>query len=136
MAERSSRILIVDDDPDFVATARTVLDDAGYQVAECSRAREAIACVREFRPDLVILDVMMETGTAGFHVSYEIRRDPDFTRVPILMVTAIHQTTPLRFSPETDGEYLPVQRLLDKPVAPDAMLAAVKELLAKTRGVL
>jgi len=69
--------------------------------------------------------VMMETGMAGFNVSYEVRKDPHFAQTPILMVTAIHQTTPLRFSPETDGEYLPVQKLLDKPVPADVLLKEV-----------
>ena len=129
MERESKRILVVDDDPDFIIATRAVLASAGYKVAECTKATEAMAKVREFRPDLIVLDVMMETGTAGFHVSYQVRKDPDFASTPILMVTAIHQTTPLRFSPETDGEYLPVQKLLDKPVPADVLLREVALLL-------
>jgi len=123
------RILIVDDDADFVAATRAVLVGAGYEVADCTRAADALVRMNEFRPDLLILDVMMETGTAGFHVSYQVRRDPHWAKTPILMVTAIHQTTPLRFSPETDGEYLPVEKLLDKPVPADVLLVEVAHLL-------
>jgi CheY-like chemotaxis protein len=126
---KGKRILIVDDDPDFIMAARTVLAGAGYNVAECMMAGDALARVREFQPDLIVLDVMMETGTAGFHVSYQVRKDPHYARTPILMVTAIHQTTPLRFSPDTDGEFLPVQRLLDKPVPADVLLKEVAHLL-------
>ncbi len=125
MTEENKRILIVDDDADFITATRAVLAGAGYEVAECTKATEALAKVREFRPDLIVLDVMMETGMAGFNVSYEVRKDPHFAQTPILMVTAIHQTTPLRFSPETDGEYLPVQKLLDKPVPADVLLKEV-----------
>jgi CheY-like chemotaxis protein len=123
------RILIIDDDHDFISATRAVLASAGYEVAECTKAAEAMARVREFRPDLIVLDVMMETGTAGFHVAYQVRRDPHHAKTPILMLTAIHQTTPLRFSPETDGEFLPVEKLLDKPVPADVLLAEVAHQL-------
>jgi CheY-like chemotaxis protein len=129
MDKESKRILVIDDDQDFLTATETVLSSAGYTVAECTNGRDAMAKVREFRPDLIVLDVMMETGTAGFNVSYEVRKDPHFAQTPILMVTAIHQTTPLRFSPETDGEYLPVQKLLDKPVPADVLLREVALLL-------
>jgi CheY-like chemotaxis protein len=129
LENKSKRILIVDDDPDFITATRAVLASAGYNVAECTKAGDAMAKMREFQPDLIVLDVMMETGTAGFHVSYQVRKDPHYARTPILMVTAIHQTTPLRFSPDTDGEFLPVQRLLDKPVPADILLKEVAHLL-------
>jgi CheY-like chemotaxis protein len=129
MTDENKRILIVDDDADFITATRAVLVSAGYEVAECTKATDALAKMREFQPDLIVLDVMMETGTAGFHVSYQVRKDPHFARTPILMVTAIHQTTPLRFSPDTDGEFLPVQKLLDKPVPADVLLAEVAHLL-------
>jgi CheY-like chemotaxis protein len=131
--EMAKRILIVDDDADFITATRAVLAGAGYEVAECSKAVEALAKVHEFRPDLLVLDVMMETGTAGFDVAYQVRKDPHYARMPILMVTAIHRTTPLRFSPETDGEFLPVEKLLDKPVPADVLLQEVAHLLSPAR---
>jgi CheY-like chemotaxis protein len=129
MEPKGKRILVIDDDPDFVGVTRAVLAGGGYEVAACAKAEQALAEVHKFRPDLIILDVMMETGTAGFHVSYEVRNDPHYAKTPILMVTAIHSTTPLRFSPDTDGEFLPVQKLLDKPVPIDVLLAEVARLL-------
>ncbi len=129
MPTKGKRILIIDDDVDFITATRAVLVGAGYEVAECTKATQALAKVREFRPDLLVLDVMMETGTAGFDVSYQVRKDPHYAKTPILMVTAIHQTTPLRFSPETDGEFLPVEKLLDKPVPADVLLQEVAHLL-------
>jgi CheY-like chemotaxis protein len=131
MPNDQKRVLIVDDDPDFALAARAALESRGYAVAECREAREALAKMREFRPDLLILDVMMETGTAGFDVSYQVRADKEFTNIPILMVSAIHQSTPLRFSPDKDGSFLPVERFLDKPVPAEKLLGAVGELLAQ-----
>ena len=129
MPTKGKRILIIDDDVDFITATQAVLVGAGYEVAECTKATQALAKVRDFRPDLLVLDVMMETGTAGFDVSYQVRKDPHYAKTPILMVTAIHQTTPLRFSPETDGEFLPVEKLLDKPVPADVLLEEVAHLL-------
>ncbi len=131
MDSQGKRILIIDDDPDFVLATKTVLADAGYTVQECSSGRLAMARIREFKPDLVILDVMMETGSAGFYVAQEVRKRPEYVRLPILMLTAIHKHTPLRFSPDTDGEYLPVQKFLDKPVAAETLLKEVAALLGQ-----
>jgi len=134
MSDRKKRILIIDDDPDFVEITKTVLVSDGYKVSYCSDAKSALDKIHQFRPDLIILDVMMHTGTAGFHVAYEIRKDPQYFKIPILMITAIHKTTPFHFSPETDGEYLPVQRLLDKPVPPEILLKEVATLLHNGEG--
>lgn len=129
MQNKKKRIMIIDDDPDFVRTTKAVLMSAGYKVSYCLEAKPALDKMHQCKPDLIILDVMMHIGTAGFYLTYDIRKDPTYSQIPILMVTAIHQTTPLRFSPETDGEYLPVQKFLDKPVPPDVLLKEVAHLL-------
>ena len=78
---------------------------------------------------------MMETATAGFQVSLALRStDPKseyaaYKSIPILMLTSIHSTTPLRFGPDQD--YLPVDAFIDKPVDPDKLVAQVGALLAK-----
>ena len=122
-------VMLVDDDADFRMTAKAVLSSAGYRVVECASGSEALAAIRKEKPDLVVLDVMMETGSAGFQVAQELRRDRELGKTPVLMVTAIHGTTPLRFSPDTDGEFLPVDRFLDKPVAASRLLSEVERLL-------
>lgn len=128
-------ILIVDDDPDMVEALRMPLEAHGYSVAHAASGRVALNMIPELRPDLIILDVMMETTTEGFQVSLALR-SPDprspyaaYRDIPILMLTSIHATTPLRFSPDQD--YLPVDVFIDKPVDPDKLIAKIAELLAK-----
>jgi CheY-like chemotaxis protein len=81
------------------------------------------------------LDVMMDTTTAGFQLALDLHSpDPqskyrEFRDTPIIMLTAIHSTTPLRFSPDQD--YLPVQSFLEKPLDPEALLARVREALGE-----
>lgn len=131
----SKRILLIDDDPDQRLALRLPLDAAGYSVSEADSTAAAQSAVKEIHPDLIILDVMMDTTTAGFQFALELHSaDPrsefkEFRDVPIIMLTAIHTTTPLRFAPDED--YLPVQIFLEKPVEPDDLLTKVRELLGK-----
>ncbi|MGB9521628.1 MAG: response regulator transcription factor [Anaerolineales bacterium] len=129
------QILIIDDDPDQRLTVRLPLEAAGYQVAEAKSSEEGLAMVKKVKPDLIVLDVMMDTTTAGFQVALEVHSpDPnseykEFRHTPIIMLTAIHSTTPLRFAPDSD--YLPVEVFLEKPIDPEVLVSKVKELLAE-----
>jgi len=129
------RILLIDDDPDLRLAIRLPLEASGYAVFEASSVVEARTAVKEFKPDLIVLDVMMDTTTAGFQFALELHSaDPhsefsEFGQVPIIMLTAIHSTTPLRFAPDED--YLPVQTFIEKPIEPDVLLSKVREMLGE-----
>jgi CheY-like chemotaxis protein len=131
----NEKILIVDDDDDLVFAMRIPLEAAGYKVFRAASGDEGLQQVKEINPDLILLDVMMDSTTAGFQVSLTLR-SPDpaseyaaFKNIPILMITAIHTTTPLRFGPDKD--YLPVDAFIEKPIEPDALLSKVREHLGK-----
>lgn len=127
------QILIVDDDPDQRLTIRLPLEAAGYAVHEATNFDEGLALAKQLKPDLIILDVMMDSATAGFQLALSMHSpDPDsefkeFRQTPIIMLTAIHSTTSLRFGPDED--YLPVNDFLDKPVNPEVLLATVRKHL-------
>jgi CheY-like chemotaxis protein len=128
-----AKILMIDDDPDIVTAIRIPLEASGYDFFVASSGSEGLEKVKEVKPDLIILDVMMETATEGFQLAHRLRdRSPDseyaeYSGIPILMLTAIHTTTPLRFAPDED--YLPVDAFLDKSADPDQLLSKVAELL-------
>jgi CheY-like chemotaxis protein len=128
-----AKILMVDDDPDILTAIRIPLEASGHEFFTAISGEEGLEKIKEVNPDLIILDVMMETTTEGFHVSLKLRdRSPDaeyaaYRHIPILMLTAIHTTTPLRFAPDED--YLPVDAFLDKSADPDELLTRVDELL-------
>jgi CheY-like chemotaxis protein len=130
------KILIIEDDPDMVTALRLPLEAQGYELSVAATGAEGLEKVKEVEPDLIILDVMMETTTAGFQVSLQLRSpEPDseyakYRDIPILMLTAIHTTTSLRFGP--DEAYLPVDDFVDKPVDPDILLQKVRALLEKS----
>ncbi len=131
----NERILVVDDDPDLVEVMRLTLEAAGYQVFSAASGAEGLEKVKEIDPDLIILDVMMDYTTEGFHVTLQLRSpDPDseyapYSKIPILMLTALHSTTSLRFTPDED--YLPVDDFVEKPLEPGALLEKVEKALAK-----
>ena len=129
-----ARILMIDDDPDIVFAVRMPLEACGHEFFSAGSGREGLEKVKSVRPDLILLDVMMESFTEGFHVSLALRDpSPDsefapFRKIPILMLTSIHTTTALRFEPDID--YLPVDAFLEKSASPEELLAKVNELLA------
>jgi CheY-like chemotaxis protein len=131
----NEKILVVDDDPDLVEVIRLTLEAKGYQVFSAASGTEGLEKVQEIYPDLIILDVMMDYTTEGFQVSLQLRSpDPKseyapYSKIPILMLTALHSTTPLRFSPDED--YLPVDDFVEKPLEPSALVQKVEKLLGK-----
>ncbi|MBC8449056.1 MAG: response regulator transcription factor [Chloroflexi bacterium] len=131
------KILVIEDDLDMLAALRMPLEASGYEMIAAATAEEGLRKVKEVKPDLIILDVMLETTTAGFQVSLRLRsRDPKseyaaYRHIPILMLTAIHTTTALRFGP--DEAYLPVDDFVDKPIDPDVLLEKVRRLLEQSQ---
>jgi CheY-like chemotaxis protein len=129
-----AKILIIDDDPDMVLAARLCLEGAGYEVIEAGSGPAGLEMVKAEKPDLIILDVMMDTTTEGFQLALKLRNPSSdseyagFKDIPIIMLTSIHATSPVEFAPDQD--YLPVDVFIDKPIDPDNLVAQVKELLA------
>lgn len=130
----NGKILLVDDDPDFLEMHRAVLQSHGYEVIMATSGREGLERVRTEMPDLVILDLMMEKHDAGFSFSRTLKTDPLFKKIPILMVTSVAEATGYRFSLEEDGYWMKTDDLLDKPVPPAVLLDRVGRLLDKKDG--
>ena len=126
------RILIIEDDTDLVAAIKIILENKGYNVLVAYDPEEGNETLRRESPDLIILDVMFgsQGEPKGFDFAQKVRNDRNFAGIPILMLTAVNAKKPhFHFSPDTDGEYLPVDSFLDKPVQSDALLLKVEDLL-------
>ena len=121
------KILIVDDDPDFVLAVRMVLEGEGYQVEEAGNGADALAKMRADLPDLVLMDVMMASPLDGYHTTQEIADDPQLRHVPIVMVSVIEETKYASSFP-TD-QHLPIVDFLAKPIEPKRLATKVKSWL-------
>jgi two-component system alkaline phosphatase synthesis response regulator PhoP len=129
------KILVVDDDVDLCDSLKVVLEQAGYDTQTAASRAEGMEKIRTQPPDLVILDVMMETWQDGFEMSRDLKRDPRLKDTPILMLTSIEEITGIELrSSAGDPVWLPVDRFLDKPVAPDTLLGEVEKLLHGTKA--
>ena len=140
MATETRKILVVDDDADVVESLKMVLETADYDIVTAATISDGFSQVQSEQPDLILLDIMMPHGTEGFHFVWKLRSQyPDPIKdTPILVLTAIHSTTELRFYPDQSdgtyepGEFLPVQGFIDKPVEPSELLQRISDLLGET----
>ncbi len=125
-------VLIVDDDPDFREFVRIVLERHDYQVLEAGNAASGLAAMRQYHPDLVLLDAMMSYELAGIGTIRTVRHDPDIAHTPLILISAVLSDDEDRFLPA--DERAMVDRFLTKPISPDALLTAVASTL-KARSV-
>lgn len=124
-----TRILVVDDDPDFVEITRTILEAKGYEVGTASSGAQALPAMRECIPDLVLLDVMMSSVLDGVNLSHAMHVDPVLRQVPIIMISSIAESSSAGLFP-TD-EYVPIDAWISKPFQPDDLLKKVASLLGR-----
>ena len=126
------KILIIDDDPDFVAVTKVLFEARQYDVSAAYDPEEGFAKLEQEVPDALILDVMMGTGAEGFIVARKIRKDPRFDKMPILMMTSMREQTGFDFPGERiHSKFLPVDEYIEKGVDPQVLLDKVEQQLAK-----
>lgn len=135
MNKKKEKILVIDDDSQMVEFVKRVLEAHSYQIHSAPSAEKGLKKVKELSPDLIILDVMLETRGEGFRTAQKLKSSDahseyrEYSHIPILMLTAINRRMKFRYSPETDGEYLPVEDFVEKPVEPSELVRRVKNLL-------
>ena len=134
----SADILIIEDDKDIVDTMRIILESKAYQVRAAYNGKEGYAEIEKKVPDVIILDVMMSTDTEGFDLAYKLQRNPEYKKIPILMLTSFPQVMaeegPEKFQ-HILGEDWPVTMFFEKPIDPEKLLSAIEEILLQKRGL-
>ncbi len=120
-----TKILIVDDDHDFVSGVQVVLESAGYEVSSAHSIANGMKMFDSVNPDLIILDVMMDEPDDGFTMAQELKKKKAGT--PVLMLSSVGKVTGLSFG--QDDEMVPVDIFEEKPIMPNKLLEAVKTLL-------
>lgn len=125
-------ILIIDDDPDFVEVTKVILETKQYDVRFAYNPEEGLARLEEETPDVLILDVMMGKGAEGFIFARNIRKDPRFEKMPILMLTSMREQTGFDFPGERiHSKFLPVDDYVEKDVEPQVLLEKIEQQLAR-----
>ena len=121
-------ILVVDDEPSIVDLVRFTLEDGDVRVVEASDGAEALVLARRIKPDLILLDVQMPR-LDGLEVCRQLRREPAFAHVPIILLTAAGQA-----ADRARGLGAGADEYLTKPFSPLALLALVEALVPETRS--
>ena len=125
-------ILIIDDDPDFVEIAKAILEAKQYEVMFAYSPEEGLAKLEEEMPDVIILDVMMGKGAEGFIFARNLRKDPRFAKIPILMLTSMREQTGFDFPGERiHSKFLPVDDYIEKGVEPQILLEKIERQLGR-----
>lgn len=129
---KAAKILLVDDDPDFIMAIRAILENNNYEVISAKSKAEGLEKLKQDKPELAILDVMMDEPHDGFELAREIRKEESYNNMPILMLTSIDGLTGINFRAATKSkEWLPADAYMDKPVEPETILAEIEKLLSK-----
>jgi CheY-like chemotaxis protein len=128
--EKRAKILLVDDDEDFIESTKLVLESKPYQVIIASDGDEGLRKARAEKPDLILLDVIMPVKD-GFSAAEQLKKDPQLSKIPTLMLTAFATKGRETQIPVSRGMALETEDYIDKPVSPQELLARVEKHLKK-----
>ncbi len=124
------KLLIIDDDPDFVDGIRSILKSADYEVDVAYNPKDGFKALQTKPYDLLLLDIMMGRGAEGVMVARKIRKDPKLREIPVLIITGIREQMAFLFPGQAvHPHFVPVDELVEKPVEPKLLLEKVSTLL-------
>jgi len=125
-----AKILLVDDDADFVESTKTILESKPYEVIVAKDGEEGLRKAREEKPDLILLDVIMPVKD-GFTAAEQLKKDPELSKIPTLMLTAFAEKSIETSIPVSRGFSLETEDYIDKPISPEELLARIEKHLKK-----
>jgi len=128
--EKKAKILLIDDDVDFVEVTKIILESKPYEVIVASNGDKGLQKAREEKPDLILLDVIMPVAD-GFTAAEQLKKDPRLSKIPVLMLTAFAAKRGETTIPVSRGFTLEADDYIDKPVSPEELLARVEKHLKK-----
>ena len=126
--DKKAKILLIDDDIDFVESTKIILESQPYEVIVAYQGAEGVRKAREEKPDLILLDVIMPVED-GFAAAEEFKKDPELSKIPIIMLTSFSARRGETSIPVSRGFALDTEDYLDKPVSPDELLSTVASYL-------
>lgn len=126
-----AHVLLVDDDSDFIDVNRLVIESQNHRVSVAYSGQECMNFLKTGKPDIIILDCMMEEFNAGFEVANDL--SILYPTIPVVMLTSVHDfmSDKWQYKAEEDGKWLPLRRFVEKPLAPEQLLKIIAEELEK-----
>jgi len=132
----AAKVLLVDDDPDFLEQHRLMLEGMGFAVVTAESSAAAVEVADRERPEAFVLDLMMEQADSGARLSRTLRRDPRFRRAPIVLLTSVSDEMGFEFhrNPQEVLEWMKADAWFDKPAPVGELAATLRRLLAERAG--
>ena len=129
--EKTAKIIIVDDNHDLLFTMETFLTRNGFEVLTADDGQKGLDLIKKTRPDLVLLDIMMESTFSGFDVCKAIRSDADLKTIPVIGISGIGDEMGIRIDKWGDDDYFSVDEFFEKPVDREKLLERIKIRMEK-----
>ena len=126
--EKRAKILLVDDDVDFIESTKMVLEQAPYDVIVAYEGDEGLQKAKEEKPDVILLDIIMPLKD-GFSAAEQLKKDPELSSIPVIMLTSYSAKGATTDIPRGRGYDLEADDYVEKPITPEDLLAKVKEYL-------
>jgi CheY-like chemotaxis protein len=124
------KILLVDDDQDLIRSFQVTLAKNDFDVITASNGREGFALLKKEKPDLAVLDVMMDSTLEGYNMLHSIKEDPSLKSLPVIICTGMLDELGVNlYSAVEEHDFLPNVRFVDKPVEPEALTVLIREML-------
>ena len=124
---QKKRILLIDDEPDFTSFLKLNLEESGaYEVREVNRSEQAVAAAREFKPDLILLDIMMP-NVDGTQIAIQLKDDQTVKDTPVVFLTAVVAKKEV----EKEKGWIGGRPFIAKPVSPEELIETVEKFLPK-----
>ena len=130
---KSLKIVMVDDNTDFLFTMETFLQRNGFEVHTAEDGQQGMDLIRKERPDLILLDIMMETLFSGFEVCKEVRKDDALKDTPIIGISGMGEELEIDYKQWPDYDYFRPDAFLDKPVDKPQLLRMIPEVIEKAK---
>ena len=132
----SARVLVIDDDSDFRASVKSLLESHGYNVLEASSGHEGLRMVTEHKPDVILLDIMMESSVEGYGVTHSLKfRDEyaEFRQIPIFMISSIEESPDERFPMSAEVDLIRPDGYLTKPLDIPELLRTLEKAVGAAK---
>jgi len=126
----TKKLLMIDDDPDFVSGIKSILDGAGFEVDVCYNPKDGLRALETKKYDLLLLDIMMGRGAEGIMVARKLRKDTKLREMPVLIITGMREQIAFLFPGEPiHPRFVEVDELVEKPVEPKMLIDKVNSLI-------
>lgn len=133
----SAKVLLIDDDSDFRIAVRALLESRGYEVLEAASGHEGLAMTLQHRPDVILLDIMMETTVEGYGLTHTLKHTDEyaqFRNTPVIMISSIDESPDERFPMSPEAEMIRPDWYLTKPLDDSALFDVIERAIGAAKG--